>query len=144
MQAFLEQNKFETTWINDDEDGSKVNEEFEKLSKLARPLAKTKEKALFFIYYSGHGSIMDGMTYAHTTHNSSIPFESKVRKLTMYPNTYVVSLLDCCREVQHQLTSKGMQDEIPEKVPGQLCLIHAVGPTKKAVAVRDSNSVSEV
>src|SRR5690606_12743934 len=92
MQEFLEANNFEMTWIVDDESGVKINEKFEEFNSVARKLGKTKEKALFFVYYSGHGSIMDGMTDAHTTRDVRIPIEKQVRKLALFPNTFVISL----------------------------------------------------
>jgi len=40
--------------------------------------------------------------------------------------------------------TKGNSSEVTEKTKGQLCIIHAVGPKKKAVAVAESNKLSLV
>ena len=64
-----------------------------------------------------------------------------MRKLAAYPNVYVIALLDCCRETG--LQTKGSSGPVPEKIGGQLFVIHAVGPTKKAVT-RQIGGVSPV
>ena len=101
---------------------------------------------VLFIYYSGHGLIVNGMTVGNTVNGTQFDLEIRIRKLALYTNVFVISLLDCCREAQNQpVITKGSGNEnIPEILPGQIVIIHAVGPTKKAVARVSVGSGSQV
>jgi len=132
--------------LHDQEELNDINAQFNNLIEIAKTCASQKKKVAFFIYYSGHGLIVDGMTVGNTTLGIRVPLEANLRKLAIRPNSYVISLLDCCREVQRTpVVTKGQGDSVPEKIAGQYCIIHAVGPSKSAVAVRKSvKDLSEV
>jgi len=61
---------------------------------------------LIFVYYSGHGVMSEGHTYAvcpdydikNPKKTAVVDFDSIVGQLAAIPDTFVVSLLDCCRE----------------------------------------------
>jgi len=73
-----------------------------------------------------------------------LDLEIKIRKLAIRPNSFVVGILDCCREIPDS-TMKGTSEQIPEKISGQFCIVHAVGPSKRALSVRGSvDGLSEV
>jgi len=146
IMSFLQGNGFTTEWIHNSEDGKKIEDQFEQLISKARQLGNSNQRGLFFVYYSGHGSIIDGLTVGHTTHNFDVPLEARVRKLTIYANSYVVAFFDCCREVTGTpiSTKGGPIEAVAQKLAGQLCIVHAVAPTKKAVTVRSQTGVSEV
>ena len=131
MDKFLTPPGFQTNVLHDIVDNSEIEKKFDELIQVAKPLLHSKKKAIFFVYYSGHGSLIDGMTVGHTVIDQQIDIEKRVRKLAAYPNTYVIALFDCCREIGN-LQAKGLSEK-PEKVAGQLFVIHAVGPTKKAI-----------
>lgn len=69
-----------------------------------------EENVAFFvvIYYSGHGVIIDQQTFGLTGYNELgpiershfIPIEEYTRKISIRPNTFVLSILDCCRSVE--------------------------------------------
>ena len=88
----------------------------------------------------------NGMTIGATIGLSKFNLESTVRKLAAFPNSFVISLLDCCREAQRgDVTTKGGDTALPEKIAGQFAIVHAVSPNKAAVATRGGpTSVSEV
>ena len=125
-----------------DIDNSEIEKKYAEFVEIAKSSSNGKKKALFFIYYSGsHGTLIDGYTVGHTVMNQQIDIEKKARKLAAYPNAYVIALFDCCRETGF-LQTKGSYESVPEKVAGQLFVIHAVGPTKKVT--RQATGVSPV
>jgi len=82
------------------------------------------------------------MTTVKTINSCDLDLEFKIRKLAIRANTFVIGFLDCCREIP-DVTKKGDSEKIPDKVAGQLCLVHAVAPAKSAVAARN-RELSEV
>ena len=145
IRDYLEECDFHPTdgikWIKDQENPNEFVDSIKKMQETAKTVGKVKEKSLFFIYYSGHGALISGKTVGYTLTEDELHIEDAVRRLASYKNTYVIALLDCCREVQ--LVAKGGNDTLVSTA-GQFCIIHAVGPTKKAVSVRATSGVSEV
>ena len=132
--------QFETLLLHD-----KTAEEVVKALQSLQTFAKktcSMEKAAFFIYYSGHGQLVNGVTKGFTTTGEPIDLEDLIRRIANYANTYVVGFLDCCRETPAVETKGSM--EVEEKTSGQICIIHAVGPKKKAVAVATTSGRSYV
>ena len=141
VNKFLTSSGFQTNLLHDTIDNNEIEEKYDELVEVAKSFTKSKKKAIFFFYYSGHGSVIDGLTVGHNVINQQIDIEKKVRKLAAYPNVYVIALFDCCREVGNQQTKGSAASE--ERVAGQLVMIHAVGPTKKAVT-RQATGLSPV
>lgn len=60
-----------------------------------------KKKTLLYVYYSGHGN-MDTTTKIICNVSESFyrywDLENRLSILSKYPNTFVVGVLDCCRE----------------------------------------------
>jgi len=60
---------------------------------------------LIFVYYSGHGVMSDGHTYVvcpeyvkdHPLKNAAVDIDILIGQLAAIPDTFVVSMLDCCR-----------------------------------------------
>jgi len=102
----------------------------------------SKGKAALYVYYSGHGLLVDGMTVACTVSGERFPIESKIRNLSTRPNCLVLSFFDCCLEIP-PISEKGPKT-VEEKTYGQLHIIHAVAPGKSAITRSDSNGLSEV
>jgi len=98
--------------------------------------ATDKRKVCLFVYYSGHGFQVNGMTAGKTTNSCDLDLDRNIRKLAIRANPFVIGVLDCCREIP-DITKKG-SEQIPDKIAGQFCLVHAVGPSKSAVVVRNS------
>jgi len=77
---------------------------FKDLFKQANAAIKSNKRLFFFFYYTGHGKIKD-QTYMVVNEEDfkkyMFPFERKVRNLSLYKNTNVVALFDCCREAVH-------------------------------------------
>jgi hypothetical protein len=97
MREFLENNwNFEVDMLKDTTLG-RIEQKFEELTNTAKMAANFKSIALFFIYYSGHGTIRGRNTFGHTVSYQPIPIEEYVRKLARYANTCVLALFDCCR-----------------------------------------------
>jgi len=95
--------------------------------------------ALFFIYYSGHGTIEDALTVGHTVKGEPIGLEEFGRQLAGRANTFVICLFDCCREIlpkNDDLIRKGSSAST-EPQRGQLCIIHGAEPSKSAFASRN-------
>ena len=105
--------------------------------------AKGKQKALYFVYYSGHGALVDGMTVGYTNSEEVIELERNVRRLALYCNSYVIALFDCCRHI-HLQTRGGQADDPLSKLEGQLYMIHAVAPGKSAVSRRSADAIAAV
>jgi len=99
---------------------------------------KANKKTAVFIYYSGHGFLSDGFTVGVTISDQEFPLEEKIRNLSCYPNTLMMSILDCCRTKPPKV-GKGNTD----RTVGQLHLLHAVGPGKAALTRPEANSLSE-
>ena len=62
MKTFLEQNGFEVNLVEDC-DKDDYTKAIDSLLSVAKTLAKSNKKGFFFVYYSGHGAIKDGMVY---------------------------------------------------------------------------------
>jgi len=99
---------------------------------------RVTKKTAVFIYYSGHGLLVDGFTDGVTISGQEFPLEEKIRKLSLYPNSLVMSLLDCCREIPAKNVKGNMQQTV-----GQLHLLHAVGPGKAATTRPELDYLSE-
>ena len=113
-----------------------ISQEFEKL----KSIAKSNAKCAFFIHYSGHGEHINGMTEGVTISGSKFPIKSYARKLAMYKNSFVILVLDWCREI---LQPRGGGKEVmQDNYPGQLYIIHASAPGGRAFSPQDSTMIS--
>jgi len=90
---------------------------------LADNLADLDRKALFVIYYSGHGTCCSGHTYAHTVTSEEINLDLHVQKLASRANSYVIGFFDCCRNI---IEKKGLSSQSVKapKTNGQLYVIY--------------------
>ena len=141
MEHFLKSScQFETILLHD-KTAAEVVEALKSLQTFAKKTCGTAKSA-FFVYYSGHGQIVNGVTKGFAITGEPIDLEDLIRCIANYSNTYVVGLLDCCREIP-TVETKGSV-EVVEKTFGQLCIIHAVGPKKKAVSLATSTGRSSV
>ena len=59
--------------------------------------SKNGDKTFIFIYYAGHGAC-DNNTYVITGGGKMFALEKSIRILGRMPESYVISLFDCCRE----------------------------------------------
>lgn len=58
-----------------------------------------KQGLVFFCYFSGHGVIEHGRTKIVLTNDTlTFALEKQLRKLKAIEHTYIVGLLDCCRQ----------------------------------------------
>jgi hypothetical protein len=66
------------------------------ISKSQKKKTNKDQRALFFVYYSGHGYV-NTTTYGVNKFKENIPIEKWLRRIAMYPNTYTIGLFDCIR-----------------------------------------------
>jgi len=137
IEELLKKAGYSTTRLHDQDDPQKILDQFQELDNITKKVVTAKQKICLFVYYSGHGFQVNGMTSGKTISGSDLDLELKIRKLAIRPNSYVVAVLDCCREIP-EIVKKGNSEAVPDKVAGQFCIVHAVGPSKSAVAVRNS------
>lgn len=80
-----------------------LNSIFKEMQKQLRANAKNGEKTLIQVYFAGHGHIQDGLT--NVLLNSSNPkkvtfnLEARLRTLATIEGSYVIGVLDNCREM---------------------------------------------
>ena len=130
-------------WFREESSSEEIQAVFDKMIKNASRRSKENQKALYFVYYSGHGALIDGKTVGYTNSEEVIELETNVRKLALFPNSYVVALFDCCRDIHQQTRGGQVEDPLP-RYPGQLYIIHAVAPGKKAVSVKSAYGIAQV
>jgi hypothetical protein len=72
------------------------------------------KKVLYFLYYSGYGSMCNAMVYGHTIIGKHIPIDAYARTLSKNQNSYSIAFFDCSRvnEVipQDILSLYGLED----------------------------------
>jgi len=103
-------------WIKNEASPAKIYSEITQLENEAKKAAKdsNNKKLLIFVYYSGHGTLdHSGSTHGHTLDGTSFDIESLVRKLSAWPNTAVISILDCCRLEQKGFKKSYTQSSWP-------------------------------
>jgi len=134
MRNFLEERGFEVEFFLNKEK-EKIENEFKNKMILADNLADLDRKALFVVYYSGHGTFCDGHTFAHTITGEEINLDLHVKKLAARANSYVIGFFDCCRQI---IEKKGLPSQ-SEGAPsnGQLYVIYGAAPGKAALAVQN-------
>ena len=83
--------------------------DFERLSHLFVELNEeaianwrnNNKKTFIFVYYAGHGTVMDGTTRIVLNINEGkktpYPIETQLRLLGRVKGVYVMGVLDCCR-----------------------------------------------
>jgi len=131
MRNFLEERGFEVEcFLNKGK--VEIEKELEKNIILADNLVRFDGKALFVVYYSGHGTFCDGDTYARTIAGEEINLDHYVQKLASRANTYVIGFFDCCRKI---IEKKGAPQSKDGPSTGQLCTIYGAAPGKPALAV---------
>jgi len=130
MLRFLQNDcKFDTVQYISDEKKARIDGEFQSMLSFAQNLSPS-ESALFFIYYSGHGTLQDADTWGHTVKGEPFNLDEMVKTLATCPNTYVIGFFDCCRQI---LQSKGAVSSSPTtSLYGQSFTIYA-STTKKPV-----------
>jgi len=118
-----------------------INAQFVLLGDTIAKNSKNDKKTAVFVYYSGHGLLVDGFTVGCTLDGQEFPLENAVRKLGTRGNSMVISLLDCCRQIPPKETRRVT---VMEKTDGQHFIIFAVGPAKSAIYRPDVNGLAEV
>jgi len=87
---------------------------FKELFKTVKQAIKDDKRTLIHFYYTGHGKIKD-QTYMVLNEpdfkKSMFPLERKLRTLSLFQNTMVLALMDCCRE-----QVKAGEDVPPQKL----------------------------
>jgi len=138
MSKFLEECvTFKITRYQEVANEIEIQNAFSLIDKILRK-NKSDKKTAVFIYYSGHSLLVDGFTVGVTISGQEFELEEKIRKLSLYPNSLVISLLDCCRLKPPKIVKGNM-----EKTVGQLHLLHAVAPGKAALSRPEVNCLSE-
>jgi len=131
--------KFDEDFIEylPDKKKKSIESRYDSIKKAAKYLGSFKAKCLYFLYYSGHGTLDQGATYGHTIYGERIALESMARQLAVRAETYVIAFFDCCRQVDE---TKKEENAAPVQLPstGQLYTIYASAPTGKATSLRSS------
>jgi len=121
--------QFEKVKILEDKDALCIQREYEQLMNLASNAADFQQHLLVFFYYSGHGTLNDrGTTVGHTVNGELFQVEEMARNLARAANTFVISFLDCCREIIQKNVPQPQpqpQQQQAQLVFGQLYLILA-------------------
>jgi len=145
FKTFLENNHFEIPperHVTEAKDPAIIMAQFEAITKILVENYKSKRKTAVYIYYSGHGLLVDGCTVGCSITGEKFPLEESIRRLVTRTNCLVLGFLDCCRQIPPKGTKGKLVDE---KTEGQLYLIHAVGPGKSATTRSDDvNGLSDV
>jgi len=100
MENFFQSTGFTVTSQED------ISEEMftNKMNAFLNYRKQTKQsKHLLFVYYSGHGVVIDGLVCGVTSSGLPFPLEQSLRNLSLYPNTTVFALLDCSRVQQQHI-----------------------------------------
>ena len=79
---------------------------FKQLSKIMKELNADVQrfnalgiKTLIFFYYAGHGAMQSGQSVCVLNETRKFfPIEKQLREIGKLENSYVIALLDCCRE----------------------------------------------
>ena len=78
---------------------------------------------MVLLYYSGHGIMKKGRTWAVTNcDKGSYPLEKMLATLSTYNQSYIVGLLDCCREELKQNMKGGGGNE-PDEIEADKLII---------------------
>jgi len=139
MKKFLENEcEFKEVFKVSDGNHSTVMASYDKLINVAKCLSLLDSRALFFIYYSGHGTLQGGDTFGHTVYGEPFNLDKMARRLATNANSYVISMFDCCREVVPDIESKGGKGATsePPTRDGQLYIIYGAAPGVRAIADR--------
>lgn len=68
-------------------------------------------KTLIFFYYAGHGAMQSGQSVCVLNETRKFfPIEKQLRAIANLENSYVIALLDCCRETIREQTRGGQDD----------------------------------
>ena len=76
--------------------------EFRKVRDQIKSNKNNNEKTLIIIYVGGHGVIKLNKTYimlnTNDNYESYFDIEQKIRDLSQIDQTYLLAILDCCRD----------------------------------------------
>eukprot|EP01125_Pyxidicula_operculata_P008948 TRINITY_DN2956_c0_g1_i1.p1 TRINITY_DN2956_c0_g1~~TRINITY_DN2956_c0_g1_i1.p1 ORF type:complete len:475 (+),score=124.50 TRINITY_DN2956_c0_g1_i1:7-1431(+) len=135
IKKFLSGCGFDVNLIQD-RATNRIEKAFNEIKDDAKKLEKFGKKALYYLYYSGHGTLLDGTTRGHDIDGAVVDIEKWARDLSAYPNTYVIAFFDCCRQlVQH----KGLSSETTkEPLHGQIHMVFSSSPSQLSLAVTGS------
>ena len=64
-------------------------------------------KTFIFFYYAGHGAMRAGQSVCVLNESRQFPVEKQLREIAGLENSYVVALLDCCRETIREASRGG-------------------------------------
>ena len=65
------------------------------------------KKTLYYVYYAGHGACDNDTFIILNGKSIMFPLEKILRVISKMKETYVVALLDCCREKLNQSEWRG-------------------------------------
>jgi hypothetical protein len=130
---------FKVMKADDSLEVEEVEKRFEKLMGLAKSARDLLSKAIFFVYYSGHGIYVNGETHGLSIDGKRINLDRRIRELARQANIYVVSFFDCCRIVVSEKSGTEI-DTTPTF--GQMVSIYASPPNAPAVIVEKPNGLS--
>jgi len=138
MTQLLTSCGFDVTSV-DDCDKEEYTKSIQAYLDAAKTLAKQNKKCLFFIYYSGHGALKDGMVYGLPCQGEGadqwLPLDENTRKLAIYANSYAIGFFDCAKvKDPTNVISQGATPAADEKIPGNCLLLETLFPGSKPVA----------
>lgn len=104
MEELFKELKFDHVYTSLDHSVKDIRCEFQD-RKRDLEIADTDptKKTLLYVYYSGHGVIIRGMTHIVMNEEDSFsqryyPLQKNLTVLKGFHNTYIVVVFDCCRE----------------------------------------------
>jgi len=116
---FLEGCKFTVKRIHD-EDVAKIDMEFLSLDS-SLGVAKQGQKKAAFIYYSGHGLLVDGVTVGISIFGNRFSLEQNIRKMSTRVNCLVIGFFDCCRDIPQELNKGNVEEKNKRPAFPYLC-----------------------
>ena len=131
MRNFLEKCGFKV-FCSIDDDLKTITSWYEQLQEIAKNCGIFNQKAIFFVYYSGHGTIERGETFGHTVKHEVIPIDKYIAELFTHVNTFTFGFFDCCRVEE---ISKGIPPaNVNKPINGQYFILYSSEKDQPALA----------
>ncbi len=115
MAIFFKEMNFDRVIKTEDPDSQQMDKSFFEIKNILSKAHKDQNSStLLYVYYAGHG-IIDNTTKIVLNEEDPLfryfDLEQKLSVLSKYHNTYIVSVLDCCREVLPKEDTRGLGDD---------------------------------
>jgi len=121
-------------YLPDKPSAQTIERNFKSLEESAATLSRHHTQGLYFIYYSGHGTLEDGHTWGHTVTGEKFDLDQMAKSLSAKANTFVIAFFDCCRQVVHSKGASPSQTASSVSTRGQLVTIYGSPPREKAMS----------